>query len=154
VGGLRWADVHVASDRVTVQFRRAKGGKVMADTLARGASKALLTYLQQLYGVALGDLAPATPIWINLARNGERQALSLRSMAQICSDCLGVSKVHALRHTFARVMEDEGAKVSEIQQRLGHSSLATTGRYLAALSRAENSHAEDLARRFGFDDEE
>jgi len=30
----------------------------------------------------------------------------------------------------ARAMEDAGAKVSEIQARLGHDSLATTGRYL------------------------
>lgn len=49
-------------------------------------------------------------------------------------------------------MEDAGAKVSEIQERLGHSSLATTGRYLAALRRAENAHADELARRFGLDE--
>ena len=152
VGSLRWADVHLAGDKVTVHFRRAKGGKVMADTLARGVSAALLRYLQQLHGPHLGDLAHDTPIWVNLARNGKRSALSLRSMAQICEDRLGISKVHALRHTFARAMEDAGAKVSEIQARLGHESLATTGRYLAALTRAENAHAEELARRFGFDE--
>ena len=152
VGSLRWADVHVAGDKVTVHFRRTKGGKVMADTLARGAGTALLRYLQQLHGPHLGDLAPSTPIWVNLAHNGNRAALSARSMAQICEDRLGISKVHALRHTFARAMEDAGAKVSEIQARLGHESMATTGRYLAALTRAENAHAEELARRFGFDE--
>ena len=41
--------------------------------------------------------------------------------------------MHALRHTFAKAMEDSGAKVSKIQARLGHSILATMGRYLAAL---------------------
>jgi integrase len=55
---------------------------------------------------------------------------------------------HALRHTFARTMEDAGAKVSDIQARLGHSSLATTGRYLAALNRANNPHAEALDHLF------
>ena len=49
-------------------------------------------------------------------------------------------------------MEDAGAKVSEIQSRLGHASLATTGRYLAALHSAENTHAEDLARMFGMEE--
>ena len=40
----------------------------------------------------------------------------------------------------------------EIQARLGHTSMATTGRYLAALKRAENTHADELARRFGIDE--
>lgn len=153
VGALRWGDVHIAGDKVTLHFRRAKGGKVMADSLSRGAGKALLAYLHQLHGAALGELPLDTPLWVNLARNGQRRQLSARSIAQVCEDRLGVSKVHALRHTFARVMEDEGAKVSDIQARLGHESLATTGRYLAALKRAENAHAENLARRFGFDDD-
>ena len=30
---------------------------------------------------------------------------------------------HSLRHTFARMMEDAGAKVSDIKARLGHDSL-------------------------------
>jgi hypothetical protein len=46
-------------------------------------------------------------------------------------------------------MEDAGAKVSDIQGRLGHSSLATTGRYLAALRSAENPHGEKVADLLG-----
>jgi hypothetical protein len=48
-------------------------------------------------------------------------------------------------------MEEAGAKVSEIQSRLGHSNLATTGRYLASLRSADNQHAEVLASMFGMD---
>ena len=50
-------------------------------------------------------------------------------------------------------MEDAGAKVSEIQARLGHASLATTGRYLAALSQADNAHAEAIVGLFGIEGE-
>ena len=50
-------------------------------------------------------------------------------------------------------MEETGAKVSDIQSRLGHESLATTGRYLAALKRAENPQAAALAKLLGFDDD-
>jgi len=50
-------------------------------------------------------------------------------------------------------MEDAGAKVSEIQARLGHESLATTGRYLAALKQADNKHADALATLFGLSGE-
>ncbi len=51
-------------------------------------------------------------------------------------------------------MEDAGAKVTEIQARLGHASLATTGRYLGALKQARNPQATALAELFGFDDGE
>jgi hypothetical protein len=44
-------------------------------------------------------------------------------------------------------MEEKRAKVSQIQARLGHASLATTGIYLAAVGRgrAENRYAEVFA---------
>jgi integrase len=154
VAGLRWADLHLAGDRVTLTFRRAKGGKVMRDKLNVAISKALMSWLQLHYGQNLGDLEHDAPIWVSLSRNSRGKALSTRSISTICEERIGVSKVHALRHTFARTMEDAGAKVSDIQARLGHSSLATTGRYLAALRRAENLHADELARRLGFDGEE
>lgn len=62
-------------------------------------------------------------------------------------------QVHALRHTFAKAMEDSGAKVSEIRARLRHSSLATTGRYLAALSQADNANADAIVGLFGIEGE-
>ena len=153
VAALCWADVHQNGDRVTLHFRHAKGGKVMSDTLPAGISKALMTWLTTYYGAQLGQLAPLAPIWVSLSTNGTAgQALGIRAVAQICADRLGVSKVHALRHTFAHMMEDAGAKTSEIQARLGHASMATTGRYLAALRAAENPYAETLAQQLGLDD--
>ena len=40
--------------------------------------------------------------------------------------------VHALRHTFAMDLLDNGASIVEVQTLLGHESLATTRRYLTA----------------------
>jgi integrase len=76
---------------------------------------------------------------------------STRAIKQICQDRLGTGKAHVLRLSFVRALEDAGAKVSEIQARLGHESLATTGRYLAALRADENPHADALAALFGLD---
>ncbi len=78
--------------------------------------------------------------------------MTTQTIADVCQKHLGTSKVHTLRHTFARAMEDAGAKVSDIQARLGHSSLATTGRYLAALNQADNAHREALAGMFGIEE--
>jgi integrase len=152
LAALRWRAVHPDGDRVTLTWERAKGGKVLRDTLPAPVGRALMHYLAALYGAELGRLPNDAPIWVSCSPHGRAQALGVRSIARICERWLGTSKVHALRHTFARTMEDQGAKVSEIQARLGHSSLATTGRYLAALNQAENKHADALAGVFGFDE--
>jgi Phage integrase family len=87
---------------------------------------------------------------ISVTRTGTAGlALTLSAIADICFKRLGVSTVHSLRHTFARGMEDTGAKVSEIQAHLGHESLETTGRYLARLTAGENRHLAGLARLYG-----
>ena len=109
-----------------------------------------------------GALGPATaaqprrerPIWISLAtRNGTfGHPLSIRAIAFINEQRLGASKVHTLRHTFARGLEDAGAKVSEIQARLGHADLGTTGRYLAQLHAGENPHLARLSHLYGLED--
>lgn len=101
-----------------------------------------------------GDLPRERPIWISLAaRNGTfGHPLSIRAIALICEQRLGTSKVHTLRHTFARGLEDAGAKVSEIQARLGHADLGTTGRYLAQLHAGENPHLARLSHLYGLED--
>ncbi len=154
LAALRYGDMTLSGERLTVIWRRCKGGKTMSDTLPPAVTRAVGEYLHARYGTALlkEGVPPDAPVWVSCARNGSKgQALGIQSVADICAKRLGTSKVHALRHTFARAMEDAGAKVSEIQARLGHDSLATTGRYLAALHRADNPHAERLVTLFGLD---
>lgn len=149
LAALRWRDVRLEGERVTLTFPHAKGGKTMRDTLAAPVAKALLGYLHALYGPQLGVLAPDAAIWASCSTNPSKgDALTARSLQRISQARLGVH-FHGLRHSFARAMEDAGGKVSEIQNRLGHSSLQTTGRYLAALRSSENTHAEALADLFG-----
>lgn len=153
LAGVRIGDMSLSGDILTVIWRRCKGGKTMFDVLPDAVSRAAVDYLVALYGGRWAIHPDDTAVWVSLARNQSRgQALGIQSVADICARRLGTSKVHALRHTFARAMEDAGAKVSEIQARLGHDSLATTGRYLAALRSGENPHATRVAALFGLDD--
>lgn len=138
VAALTWRDVEVRGNQVTIHVRRGKGGKRFSDTLARPVAEALLTYLAAAHG-PLRALSGDILLW----------GVSERTLQRICEKHLGTGRFHALRHTFAHELEAAGAKVSEIQAKLGHSSLATTGRYLAALNSAENPYADDLAARFG-----
>jgi len=150
LAGLRVAHVHPLSDaRVTVTWAHCKGGKVLYDTLPPALSSVLLVYLQRHYGARLGDLPHDAPIWVSLSNHHRGGALSISAIADVCEKRLGTSKVHQLRHTFARMLEDAGAKISVIQQRLGHASAATTSIYLQALRADENPYADELVRVLG-----
>ena len=117
-----------------------------------GTSPATTTALSTLRQAPTRQAPQERPIWISLARNGTYgHALTLQAIADVCEQRLGTRKVHALRHTFARGLEDAGAKVSEIQARLGHEDLGTTGRYLAQLHQGENPHLGRLSRLYGLE---
>lgn len=160
VVGLEVRSLHLAGDKITVTFEECKGGKVMYDTLAPKTTNALMTWLKTFYGENFvpGMPGDTRPVWVCLVettkhhKKGEvhiGDKLGPQSVANICERWLGTSKVHVTRHTWAHIMEDLGAKASDIQARLGHESLATTGRYLAALKRADNPYAEEIADQFG-----
>jgi site-specific recombinase XerD len=144
-----WSDLSIADESaVRVSFCRAKGDKAMADILPIGVSRAVMRYLHTAYGDDLSGLPADAPVWISFSNQHYRQHLSADGIAEISHQHLDTN-FHSLRHTFAHTMEDAGAKISEIQSRLGHSSLATTGRYLAALRSAENPQAEQVAEILG-----
>lgn len=120
----------------------------MNDLLPVATSRALLAWLHATYGAELGQIAPDAPIWRSLSHNNPGGALSTRALQIICERHTG-THFHALRHTFAHTMEDAGAKLSEIQQRLGHASAATTSRYLSALRSDENPYSDQIELMFG-----
>lgn len=158
LAALRWRDVTTDGTRVTITVQRAKGGKVVRDTLAGDVAADLLRWLQRRHGTGLRNLPADTPLWPVLKGGGVPgrgrvgAALTAQGIAEMVARRLDTHP-HALRHSFAQAMERSGATVSTIQARLGHSNLATTGRYLTQLSRAENAHAEALARLFGAEDD-
>jgi integrase len=142
--------------KVTITFPAAKGDKIMYNDLARIPSDALLDWLRGYYGAALTSLPADAPVWVTLVStsrygNVYGQPLSVRGLGYVYErrlKRLGVTKVHATRHTYAHEMLAVGASVREIQEQLGHSNSATTERYLGRLTSGHNPHAEALAARF------
>jgi site-specific recombinase XerD len=142
----------ISGGKIVVSFDHCKGGKSMRDALPLPVATALLEWLQSYYGeVKIGVPGDTRPVWITLARDPQLygKPLGHQSVADVCQKHLGTSKVHVTRHTWARSMKDLGAPVSDIQKRLGHESLATTGRYLDSLSRDDNPYADQLAAHYG-----
>ena len=151
LANLRRADLYISADKVTITFQRTKGGKTASDTLSRAASSALIDYLYTAYGADFANRPADAPIWSSISDRNKGKAIGVQTIADICERRLGTSKVHTLRHTYAHLMQTDGAVPSVIPAKLGHESLATTGRYLAALTRADNPHADALARSLGID---
>ena len=151
LAGLRVSHVHLLSDgRVKLTWLHTKGSDdPRYDTLPAPLSRALLGYLHGWYDGHLGEVPHDAPIWVSLSNNHRGHALSISAIADVCEKRIGTSKVHQLRHTFARMLEDAGAKISVIQQRLGHKSAATTSIYLQALRADENPYAEELVKVLG-----
>lgn len=175
LAGMRREHLVIRKRSVEITWPRCKGGKRMRDELPRGgargeAADALVAWVLRVYGERGDGIGkepsdqrsiqtvvssqvghpPEQPLWVSLARNGTAgHPLTARAIAQMCEKRVGTSKVHALRHTFARAMEDAGAKVSEIQAALGHADLGTTGRYLARLHQGENRHLTRLSGLYG-----
>jgi integrase/recombinase XerC len=118
---LDWRDIALAERLAHV--RRGKGGKDRYVPLSRPASAALAR-LRTIAG------APGGPVF----RNPRGTRLTSRSVARVLQRALaraGLSDInpHALRHSCATHLLDDGADLRSIQELLGHASLATTQRY-------------------------
>jgi site-specific recombinase XerD len=142
------------SGELLVHFRHCKGGKQIRDLVPSRVGRALRAWLETAYGgQERPENAADAPVFASLATNGTRgHQLTPQAVALICERRMGISKVHTLRHTYARTMQHLGAPVSEIQARLGHASLDTTTCYLRELESAENSRAAELEAWMGVDE--
>ncbi len=107
-----------------------KGGKEREVFFGDSAARALGDYLERRPGLV--RRRPGEPALFVNYRGGR---LSARSVARVLAARIrevglrrGVSP-HALRHTFATHLLNNGADIRSIQELLGHASLSTTQRY-------------------------
>ena len=138
IASLQWQHVHIQGAKITLIFEHCKGDKTMRDELPAGYSKALLEWLYAYYGASVGALAPDTPLWVSLTVNTKQagQPLGIRAIERLCIKHLEVH-THVTRHSFAHAMIKAGATLPELQDRLGHNSLATTGIYARVFTGAK-----------------
>jgi integrase len=149
---MKRGDLKFNNDKILVNFPPCKGGKEKQDELEKRVSKSLAEWLYACYGTDLANLPNETPIGVSLSRRNPRAPLGIQSIGDVCSKRLGISRVHMLRHMFAVAMDDAGAPLVEIQNRLGHDNLATTSRYMQRVKEATNPYAAKLADMFGAGD--
>lgn len=145
--GLRWGHVRYIGKTAIFEFH-CKGKKVQRNTIDEDLAALIMEYLQLVYG-NLRELASDAPLWVSLSKRNMGQAISTHTLNDLCMKVLGTTKIHSLRHTFAKEMEKDGATLTEIQHALGHEDPTITTRYLKELNSGVNIHTPALARRFG-----
>ncbi len=128
-GGLRVSEL-VGLDRDDlrdgVATVRGKGRKERLAPLGRAATAAIEAYL-----AARPRASDPRPVF----QNAKGRRLTVRSVHRLLKACAlraGLdprTKPHTLRHSFATHLLDRGADLREVQELLGHASIATTQIY-------------------------
>lgn len=122
---LDWKNIDFNVGAVRVEY--GKGGKQRVVPVGADALSSLDTYRDLWADHADNEEA------VFLNRSGSR--LSVRSVGRILDSCIRVAALqtkaspHAIRHSFATHLLENGADLRAIQEMLGHSSISTTQRY-------------------------
>lgn len=124
LAGLRWRDVRERGHAGQVTIH-GKGGKSRTVLLTKGVYRALL---------ALGPGAGDDPVFVS-RKGGHLDVSQVRRIVLAAARRAGIPEhvsPHFLRHAHASHALDAGCPISLVQATLGHSSVATTGKYLHA----------------------
>jgi site-specific recombinase XerD len=127
---LRPKDVDLASGTVTIQ--RGKGDKLRRVGLDAGTIALVARWVEVWRKLAVPTRSPL----ICTLDGGQVGQDYVRHLLPRLARRAGIEKrvhAHALRHAYAVELEREGATLSTIRDLLGHSSAATTDRYLRRL---------------------
>jgi len=139
VRDLDHADLEPKDGFLRVHIRSGKGGK------SRHVDVDLSVYdAVQSYTKALGIEDPTGPVFLSEVRGfckspGRISLSSINARLGVYSGLSGVKcSVHSLRHSYATMAEQGGAHLKDLQDSLGHSSLATTQKYIRRLNDRRN----------------
>jgi integrase/recombinase XerD len=129
VSHMKLADVHLDDGFCKCH---GKGNKQRIAPLGAAAIEAIRNYLQD-ERPPLAASAPRPPEWLILSRRGRRlRREAIWEIVKKYAARVGAPKTigpHTLRHSFATHLLAGGADLRQVQEMLGHASIATTQIY-------------------------
>jgi site-specific recombinase XerD len=127
-------DISPTAGGLMIRWRRLKGGEAAETLLSGAAATILMAHIVLQEGENWLHAPPDTPLWRSFSMNQtQSKRITYSGLKRIFKRRLGISKIHTTRHTYAVTLEDMGTPLREIQKLLGHTSLATTEKYLREL---------------------
>lgn len=129
VSNLRLSDLHLKERYCKCE---GKGNKQRMAHLGDSALSAISLYLDK-QRPHLFEIAPNDPPWLFLSRSGKRLRREaiwelVKKYALLADISFSISP-HTLRHSFATHLLAGGADLRQVQEMLGHASIATTQIY-------------------------
>ena len=149
--GLKWADIKI-NGGLTIACK-VKGGDYRSRRVEHPSCKAaLLDYLEA--SGRLSSMVPESPLWVRHDRAGAGEAITSHGVAKnlkAYAQAAGIGEIHLhqLRHTFGRWVAEDAGSMTEVQDAMGHKSLATTRVYVARVSTKCDKFSSRIAERLG-----
>jgi integrase len=148
IARLTWADIRGGSKPNQKEYYyKGKGSKGGWRELPAPVWSAVKSYLKQ--AGRLTEMEPESPLFVATNDHASRLGktsdgpIGERTISQVVNRAAKLAglehiKVHALRHTAAKLRRRSGASLEEVSQFLDHSSIATTQIYLGAVEAKED----------------
>ncbi len=150
---LRWRDIERGDDGRTFFRYRGKGNKMGFRELPRPAADALRTYIGATGRTQ--TIKPDDPLWLPHGEGARKRAdgaltsnavyRRLKHYAALVDIDPQTLSLHGLRHTGAKLRQQVGASMEEVQRFLDHTSVATTQIYLRATDAVDDPLADKVA---------
>jgi integrase/recombinase XerD len=150
---LRWGDINWNTSPPTYQFT-FKGRKVAQDEIPSALLRVLQIYLRSRWGQDYRSILQKEDYLFGaVGKAGVKKPIAERQMLKIVKQLAATAgldpskiEVHSLRHLNSEEYLAAGATVEDVRARLHHQNLATTQRYVSAMSNEGNPLAEELDR--------
>lgn len=121
-------------DRCVIRVLRGKGRKARTVAIDRKAALELKIWIAKR--ASIDGATDDKPVFCTRRARGIDSSYMRQKLPRLARRAGILKRVHAhgLRHTGASELADEGMSLVDIQHQLGHSSVATTDRYLHAIN--------------------